>query len=436
MKYKVLAVIGLLASLLLNTVQAGPKIEHWTTDKGLRVYYVGVPELPMMDLRLVFAAGSARDGEQLGVASLTNAMLDQGAGDMNADQLAQAFESVGAQSGNGTARDMAWLSLRTLTLEKQQEKALDTWLTLLAKPTFPEKEFKNIQKLTLVGLEAKKQSPAALASEAFYTHLFKGHPYSKPQSGTEESVNKLTPDELKAFYDKFYVAKNAVLAIVGALDKEQAQAIAQRVSDTLMEGEAQPEVAVVKPLAKAKKVNVKFPSGQSHILVGQVGNKRGDEDYFKLYLGNHILGGGGFTSRLMKQVRNDRGLSYSVYSYFLPMQQLGPFQIGLQTKQGQTKEALDVVRSTLKRFRKKGPTEEELEAAKKDITGGFPLRTASNGDIVEYLGMIGFYKLPLDYLDTFTDTINAISREDIMDAFQRRVDPERMLTIVVGPTGR
>lgn len=432
MKTKLLLSISLLWLMCLQSLWAAPKIEHWTTDNGLRVYYVGVSELPMLDLRVVFAAGSARDGEQGGVATLTNAMLDQGAGELNADQLASAFESVGAQSGNGSARDMAWLSLRTLTLEAQKKKALDTWLTVLSKPSFPEKEFKNLQKLTLVGLEAKKQSPSALSSEAFYKHLYQDHPYARPSSGTEDSVKALTPEQLQAFYKQYYVARNAVLAIVGNVDRAEAETIAKQVASSLQEGKAAPALAEVEQLKKANNVAIKFPSGQSHILIGQVGNKRGDPDYYKLYLGNHILGGGGFTSRLMQSIRNDRGLSYSVYSYFLPMEQLGPFQIGLQTKQVQTNEALDVVREVIKKFRDKGPTDKELAAAKKDITGGFPLRTASNSDIVEYLGMIGFYQLPLDYLNTFADTINAITREDIMDAFQRRIDPEKMLTVVVG----
>lgn len=433
MKIKVLVCISFLWLMSWGQAAvASPKIEHWTTDNGLRVYYVGVSELPMLDLRVVFAAGSARDGEQSGIASLTSSMLDQGAGELNADQLASAFESVGAQLGSGSARDMAWLSLRTLTLEAQKNKALETWLTVLSKPSFPEKEFNNLQKLTLVGLEAKKQSPSSLASEAFYKHLYGKHPYAKPSSGTEKSVTKLTTEQLQQFYKQYYVARNAVLAIVGNVDRTEAEAIAAQVDSVLEAGEKAPALADVKPLEKSNKVAVKFPSGQSHILIGQIGNKRGDPDYYKLYLGNHILGGGGFTSRLMQSIRNDRGLSYSVYSYFLPMEQLGPFQIGLQTKQVQTQEALEVVREVVKKFREKGPSDKELTAAKKDITGGFPLRTASNSDIVEYLGMIGFYQLPLDYLETFTETINAISREDIVDAFQRRVDPEKMLTIVVG----
>ena len=412
---------------------AAPKIEHWTTPEGLRVYFVAAPTLPMLDLRLVLDAGNARDGDRPGMASFTNGILDQGAEELNADQIAEAFESVGAIASNGTSLDMAWLALRTITLPEQQQKALDTWLKVLGKPTFPAKEFKNFQKLTLVSLAAEKQSPESMANKAFYSNLYGTHPYAVPKNGTEDSINSLTINDLKEFYQQYYVSKNARLAIVGAVNREQAETIAQQIAAVLGEGEAAAPIPAVAALTEAKTIKLDFPSGQAHILVGQPGNKRGDEDYYALYLGNHILGGGGFTSRLMKEVRNNRGLSYSVYSYFMPLAQLGPFQIGLQTKQEQTDEAIKVVRETLKRFQTEGPTEEELVASKKDITGGFPLRTASNDDIVEYLGVIGFYGLPLDYLDTFTDQVNAITREQVIEVFKRRLDLDKMLTVVVGP---
>ena len=219
---------------------------------------------------------------------------------------------------------------------------------------------------------------------------------------------------------------------MGAVDRKQAEALAEQVSAVLPTGEAAAAIPEVKQLTEAKTVKIAYPSAQSHILVGQVGNKRGDADYFTLYMGNQVLGGSGFTSRRMKAVRNDRGLSYSVYSYFAPMAQLGAFEIGLQTKQEQTTEALKVVRDVVGKFQQEGPTAEELEAAKKDITGGFPLRTANNSQIVEYVGVIGFYQLPLDYLDTFTSKINALTREQIADAFTRRVQPDKMVTVIVG----
>ncbi|UJS24274.1 M16 family metallopeptidase [Thiothrix winogradskyi] len=432
LKTIIVAPLVLLFALFTAQVAAAPKIEHWTTANGLRVYYVPAPELPMLDMRLIFAAGSARDGDKPGLAMLTNSMLDKGAAGLSEDQLAEQFEAIGAVFSSSTSSDMGWAGLRTITLEKEQQAALDLWLKVVSKPDFPQKDFERVQKLTLVGLQAEKQDPASLGSKAFYQALYGDHPYGQPENGTEDSVQALKVENLKAFYQQHYVAKNGLLAIVGAVDRAQAEALAEKVSGALPEGEAAAALPEVKPLTEAKTVKIPYPSAQAHILVGQIGNKRGDEDFFTLYMGNQVLGGSGFTSRLMKEIRNDRGLSYSVYSYFAPLAQLGVFQIGLQTKLEQTDEAVKVVGDVLGKFQQEGPTAEELEASKKDVSGGFPLRTANNSQIVEYIGMIGFYQLPLDYLDTFTTKVNALTREQITEAFTRRIQPDKMVTVIVG----
>jgi len=429
-----------LAGLLLLIPQlstAAPKIENWVTESGLQVYFVHVAELPMLDARLTFAAGSTHDGKKVGIASMTTAMLDKGAAGLNADQIAEAFESVGAEFSTGSARDMAWISLRTVTLPEQLTPALSTWQKIIASPDFPDADFSRLKKQALIGLEAEKQSPAAIASKAFYKHLYHDHPYAQPQNGTEASIEAMTIEDIKAYYKQFFVVKNAQLALVGSINRKDAEKLAVNIAKALMSndkgvGEKAPEVPEVQPLKQAKVVHIPYPSKQAHIMIGQPGDKRGDKDYFSLYLGNHGLGGSGFTSRLMKEVRVKRGLAYSVYSYFIPMQENGPFMLGLQTKLSQTNEALQVVRDVLTKFQKEGPSEEDLKASKLNITGGFPLRTASNDDIIGYLAMIGFYGLPLDYLDTFTNTINNISRDEVMDAFKRRVHPDKMLTIIVG----
>jgi zinc protease len=424
--------LALVLLVLAPLTQAGPKIEHWTTGNGLRVYYVHAPDLPMLDMRLIFDAGSDRDGDKPGLASIANSMLDTGAAGLSEDQIAEQFDNVGAVFSSGSSMDMGWTGLRSITLEKEQQAALDLWLKLLSKPDFPQEPFARIQKLMLVGLQAEKQDPETLASKAFYKALYGDHPYGQPQNGTEQSVQAMKLDDVKAFYQKYYVAKNGLLGIVGAVDHKQAEALAEQVAAVLPTGEAASAIPEVKPLTESKVVKIPYPSAQAHILVGQIGDKRGDPDYFTLYMGNQVLGGSGFTSRLMKEVRDARGLTYSVYSYFAPFKELGVFEVGLQTKREQTQEALKVVRDVLGKFQKDGPTDQELDAAKKDITGGFPLRTSSNGQIVEYLGVIGFYNLPLDYLDTFTGKVNALNRGQIADAFTRRVQPDKMVTVIVG----
>ena len=191
----------------------------------------------------------------------------------------------------------------------------------------------------------------------------------------------------------------------------------------------------VRRLEQDREIRIEHPSSQVHILLGQPGIRRGDPDYFPLYVGNHILGGGGFVSRLYEEVREKRGLSYGAYSYFSPRRGLGPFTASLQTRADQQAQALQVMRETIRAFIERGPTPEELEAAQKNISGGFPLRLDSNSKILGYIAMIGFYDLPLNYLDTFIDKVNAVTIEEIRDAFKRRLHPERFVTVLVGPTG-
>jgi zinc protease len=429
MRTKLLSLCLLLFS---PTLLAGISIEHWTTDNGARVYYASAPELPILDLQLTFDAGSARDNSKDGVALLTNALLSEGAGNLNAQQIAEQFEGLGAQFGNDSQRDMATLTLRSLSEEKVLNAALETLTLVLTKPTFPADAFERERKRLLVGIEQRKQSPGDLADVAFYKNLFNSHPYATQPSGIENTVKALAVDDLKSFYQQYYVASNLVIAIVGNVDRKQAEQIANNLAKDLPKGNPAAPIPTVAALEKSEVIKIDHPSTQTHVLMGQPGVKRGDPDYYALYVGNHILGGSGLVSRLSDEIREKRGLAYSSYSFFMPMREFGPFQIGLQTRNDQTDEALKVVDSLLKDFVEKGPTEAELIASKKNITGGFPLRISSNKKILGYVAMIGFYGLPLDYLDTFNASVESLTVADIQDAFKRRVDPEKMVTVLVG----
>ncbi len=430
-----LAAVALLGLVWLAPLQAGPKIEHWQTSNGMRVYFVAAPELPMLDLRVTFSAGSARDQGVAGLASLTSDMLSEGAGGLSADQIADAFERVGAKFGSGALRDMAWLSLRTLTRPEYVEPALETFALVLWKPDFPEKDLARVKNQTLVALKAEEADPGSIASKAFYKAIYGEHPYASPVKGTAESVEKITRDQLVDFHRRYYVAANGLIAITGDLDRATAEKLAETLSRGLPRGEPAPPLPPVKALDKPQTVKLPFPSQQAHVLIGQPGVERGNPDWYALYLGNHVLGGSGFTSRLVKQVRVQRGYAYSVGSSFSPMADKGPFLISLQTRGNQSDDAIKVAREQLTAFMQSGPDEEEIKASKLNITGGFPLRVASNASIVEYLAVIGFYGLPLDYLDTFTAKVEAVQRGQIVDAFKRYLDPERLVTVVVGGEG-
>jgi len=414
------------------SVQASPKIETWKTSSGAEVYYVHAPELPMVDMQVVFDAGSSRDGQMPGVAAQTSGLLDQGAAGMDADAISKGFESLGAVFGSNAGYDSASVQLRSLTDESLLSAALENFKKVISKPDFPEDALERRRAQTLIGLQAKQQNPGALARDAFMSAVYQSHPYAQPSSGTEESVAAIKRKDIETFYKQYYVTKNAMGSIVGAVDRKQAEKIAEDVTSGLEQGEKAKALANVSALEKANKVFIEHPSAQTHILVGQPGVKRGDPDYFPLYVGNHVLGGGGMVSRLFAEVREKRGLSYSAYSYFSPMRFEGPFIAGLQTKTEQVDEALSVLMENINRYIETGPTEEELVASKKNITGGYPLRIDSNSKILNYVVVIGYYKLPLDYLDTFNANVDAVTIAQIKDAFKRRVTPAKLVTVMVG----
>lgn len=422
----------LLLVLFSGLAQASPQIQQWQTANGTRVFYVSAPELPMVDIRVWFNAGAAKDRDLPGLALMTNAMIPEGAGKLNADALAEQFDAIGARFGNGSQRDVSEFSLRSLSEPEILNKATALLSLVLNKPTFPEEAFKRERNRLLVAHKGKKQNPGSIAKEAFYQAVFGAHPYGTMPEGTEESIVKIKRQNMLEFYKKYYVGSNGIIAIVGDISKQKATAVAEQLTGRLPKGQAASNTSNQEGTATPGLRRIDHPSTQSHILMGQPGIRRGDDDYFTLYLGNHILGGSGLISRISDEIREKRGLSYSSYSYFLPMQANGPFILGLQTANKSVDEALDVLKQTLAEFIEKGPSVAELDAAKKNITGGFPLRVSSNSKIVEYVAMIGFYGLPLDYLNKFNERINAITLEQIKDAFNRRVKPNGMATVIVG----
>lgn len=422
--------------LLLPAAHAAPPIEHWQTSNGARVYFIAAPELPIVDVQVVFDAGSARDGAKHGVALLTSSLLAEGAktaqGELNADQIAERFADLGALFGSGVDRDMASVSVRSLSEPTVLQPALETLRALLLEPTFPQGGLERERRRMLIGLQAQEQSPGSVADKNFFRSLYGEHPYAVQSLGTEQTVKQLTRDDVLAHHARYYVARNAVLAIVGALDRQGAEQLAEALLSKLPAGEAPAPLPKVDGLQEARLVKLTHPSAQTHVLMGQPGLARSDPDYFPLLLGNHILGGSGLVSRLSEEVREKRGLSYSAYSYFQPMRVRGPFTLGLQTRNEQTETALQVLRDTLQAFVENGPSEQELQAAKQNITGGFALRIDSNSKLADYLAIIGFYNLPLDFLDTYTRHVEAVTLEQIKEAFKRRIKPDQMVTVVVG----
>lgn len=421
----------LISSLWLAPAHAALQVQHWTAPSGARVYFVPARNIPMIDVRVDFDAGNARDPvAKSGLASLTLGLLDAGAGEDDENRIADKLADVGASLGGGAEADRAGLSLRVLSARAERTAALAVMEQVMAQPTFPAAVLAREQARSLAALREAKTRPASILSQQLSPALYGSHPYG--QVASEASLQAISRDDLLAFHRQYYVARGAVVSLVGDLSRAEAEAIAQRLTAALPPGPAPAALAPVSLPGEAANLRIANPSAQAHIAIGVPAIKRGEDDFFALSVGNYTLGGGGFVSRLMKELRDGRGLAYSVYSYFAPRREFGPFQIGLQTKASQADEALKVVRDTLENFLREGPTEAELSAAQDNLVNGFALRFDSNAKILEQVAVIGFYGLPADYLDSYVARVKAVTRQDVRAAFARRVLLDQLVTVVVG----
>jgi zinc protease len=424
----------LAAALLLisGLATAVPAIQNWRTANGVPIYFIPARELPMVDAQILFNAGSAGDGERPGLAKLTSGLLEEGAGDWSADAIADRFDQVGARFSASSRRDSASVALRSLVDSRYLQPTVETVARLLKEPTFAPDAVERVRQQMLTALRDRAQSPGAIAQDAFYKALYGNHPYAIPPEGTVASLNAITRAEIQEFHRRHYTAANAVVAIVGDLDRPAAEQLANTLVGSLPQGERVPPTPPVAPLAASQTLRIPHPSSQSHILIGQVGVSRADPDYYALYLGNHVLGGNGLVSQLSQEIREKRGLAYGAYSGFSPMRQAGPFLLNLQTRNDQVDIALQVAQTTLREFTANGPDPRILEEARQNITGGFALDLAGNGKLAGALGSIAFHGLPLDYLQNYISMMNGISLEQVKTAWQRHVQPDRLITVIVG----
>lgn len=407
-------------------------IEQWTNPNGVRVYFVSAPALPMLDIKIVFNGGSARDNSKPGTALITNAMLDEGAGALSADEIANQFESLGAQFGSQSARDMASLQLRTLTDKKTLASSIELMSTIIKSPTFPQKSLTRIKNQLLLLLKKQQQLPNAISSKTFFSTIYNHHPYGSPVDGNEKSIPSITRQDLLNFYRQFYVGNNAVIALVGDIDRTTAEKISLQLTSSLPVGQSVPALPPPTAITTAVNKHIEFDATQTHILMGAPAITRNDSDYVALTMANHILGGSGLGSLLMDEIREKRGLAYTAASNLTPMTSEGPFMINLQTRNDQAEEALAVTKETLKIFVTKGPTEEQLKKAKLEINGQFPLSIADNASIADHLASLGFYRLPLNYSADFLNKVNALTPADIKTALARHIHPDQLVTVTVG----
>ncbi|CAN7270857.1 pitrilysin family protein [Variovorax sp. LjRoot130] len=459
------------ASVLFGaSAQAAIPIEHWALPNGAKIYLAATNALPIVDVQIDFDAGSRRDPPaQAGLAGVTAGMVEKGirasgrpaAGPpqsgtapsggsedtsvpslgaydaaMDENALGEAWADLGANFDASAGSDRMSFSLRTLSQPALLDKAVRLASREIGEPAFPEDVWKRERERLNASIREANTKPATIAGRAFSQAVYGTHPYG--QDTTEATLAQIDVATMRQRYEQLILPCRAKLSIVGAVTRAQAEAIATTLLSRLpMATEpggctALPPVPQVAALAAAKDERLPFDSAQAHVWIGQPGYPRSDPDHFALTLGNYVLGGGGFVSRLTEEVREKRGLAYSVYSSFSPGLHAGAFRIGFQTRPDQAAEAVKVAREVLAKFVAEGPTAVELKAAKDNLIGGFPLLLDSNRKLLGNVSNIAWNDLPLDYLDTWTARMNAVTAADIKAAFARKLQPERMVTVVVG----
>ncbi len=411
-------------------------IQLWNTSKGTPVYFVQTKEVPILVAQIGFDAGSARDASSLeGTAALTNTLLNDGNAGLTETQMAEGFDEIGADYSHWVSRDVSIFQLKTITEKDKLDKALN-YFTKIFQPDFPENAFLREKKQQKIMISRQEESPDVVANKALWASIYANHPYGHPILGTEDSVDKIQLQNIKDFYHQYYVASNAVISIAGAIDLATAKMIAEKISESLPVGTKAAPLPQPVELLQAVQKDIPYESTQTIVFLGQLGIDYHDPDYFPLILGNYSLGGGTLVSQLSNEVRQKRGLTYGISSGFQPLEVKGPFVISFGTRTEKSAEALQVTQETLKRFLKNGPTPQELAAAKRFMKGNFPLRFETNTDIASILFIMGFYALPLDRLDTYLDHMNAVTAPQIKAAFQKHIQPEKMVTVIVGKNAK
>ena len=417
-------------------------IQKFQLANGAVVHLVESPAIAMLDVQIDFDGGSRRDPpSKVGLANMTAALLEKGVVArgglplLDENALGEAWADLGAQFGANAGSDRFSFTLRTLTEPDLLAKAVALAARQIGEPAFPDAVWQRDKQKVIAGIKESDTRPATLARRAYSQAVYGGHPYG--HEFTEAGVLNINTPDMRAFYQSTVVACRARINLVGAVNRAQAEQIATAMLARLPQTScssvpALPFLAEVTPLAEAVQKTIAFDAAQAQVLMGQPGYKRSDPAFFPLLVGNYILGGGGFVSRLMSEVREKRGLTYGVSSNFAPGMHAGAFTVSLQTRPDQAVQALEVARQVVKDFVATGPTEAEVKAAKDNLTGGFALLIDSNRKLLGNISNIAWYDLPTTYLDTWTAQIDKVTVQDVKTAMAAKLQPEKMVTVILG----
>jgi zinc protease len=430
--FKLLFIISIVSISypVVDDLRAMPPVQKITLSNGLVILHSEDHSLPFVTLQLLIDAGSRRDpvGEE-GLSHLTARGLLLGTEKHAVTAINEELDFMGASLDASSGRDYSTLSLRVL--KKDLVKGIGLFMEVLTQPTFPEEEIKREVEKTLAAIQSEEDQPDVVAEKEFRKSLFLTNPYGHPVIGTKESLQRITRDAVYRFYNTYYHPNEYIIAVVGDMTVEELKVKILPRIEKLPRGETPKEDFKVVFSKSPETIKINRQITQANIILGNEGITRGNPDFYAVSVMNYILGGGGFASRLLEEIRNKRGLAYSVASFFDPGKYPGSFQIVLQTKNSSAREAISLALKQMELIRKEPVSDRELESAKKYLIGSFPLRLDTQGKLANFLIQVEYYGLGLDYPKEYPSLIKSVTKEDVIRVAKKYLHPETYILVVV-----
>jgi zinc protease len=428
-------IVALVVFLLLLTplgAKAAAIAEREVLPNGMVLLHAERTGLPIVKVVLAIKAGSVDEPPgKGGLANLTADLLNEGTTTRSSRDISDAIEFVGGSLGTSGGAD--YITVTLSVLKKDVSLGFDLLSDIVLHPAFGEDEIMRRKAIIKSSILQQKEDPGSVASKAFLKAVFGGHPYGIPVEGTEESLNAITRQDIVDFYRGRYAPNDAIMAVVGDIDRDELRALLDR----FFGGWHRKDI-IARPLPSPKPeegrrvIRIQKDITQANVVLGHLGISRGNPDYYAVSVMNYILGGGGFASRLMDNIRDNKGLSYDVRSSFSASKFGGYFEAGLQTKNATANAAIGEILKEMERIRTAPVTDKELSDAKSYLTGSFPLRIDSDSKIAAFLTAAEYYRLGLDYVDRYKEYINAVTKEDVLRVAKKYLDPRNYVLVVVG----
>jgi zinc protease len=430
-----LAALCLITAPFFSAPAQAMNIQKVVSAKGIEAWLVEDHTLPMFAMQFGMPGGATQDsvGKE-GTAYFASGMLDEGAGDIKSEQFQEKLEELAIDISFEASRDAFTGGLKTLTRNK--DEAFRLLRLALTQPRMDEEAVERVREQILSSIKMDDEDPEKISSNAWFKRVFDGHPYANPLKGTLTSVGSLTPADLKGFVKNTFAREQLKISVVGDISAAELGKALDVVFGDLPQKAELKAVPEAEWRAQPSSQVIQLAVPQSVVTFGQPGLKRKDPDFMAAYILNYIIGGGGFSSTLMQEVREKRGLAYSVYTYLYPMDRAALFLGGVATKNEAVSQSISVIREELSRIATNGPTAEELDNAKRYLTGSYALRFDSSVKIANTLLWIQIEELGMDYIDKRNAEVDAVTLDAVKRVAAQLIKPGNLVITVVGqPVG-